>query len=160
TPPYTESGIPAIRTSDVEPGRVLLEQALLVDEATYREQTRRLVPQEGDVLYSREGGRFGIAAVILADTTLCLSQRMMQFRCAAAVSPDYFSWFLNSPLGFGQAVEDVGGSASPHVNIKSIRRFVMPLPPSGEQLRIVEAINRMRDAIEHLAMSRERQEER
>lgn len=160
TPPYTATGIPAIRTSDVEPGRVLVDKALLVNEATYLEQTRRLVPQEGDVLYSREGGRFGIAAVVPPNTKLCLSQRMMQFRCAAAVSPDYFAWFLNSPLGFGQATEDVGGSASPHVNIKSIRRFVMPLPPYGEQLRIVGAITQILGAIDDLALSLERREER
>lgn len=159
TPPYSSAGVPAIRTSDVEPGRVLVDQALLVDEATYREQTRRLVPREGDVLYSREGGRFGIAAVVPANTRLCLSQRMMQFRCAAAVAPDYFSWFLNSPLGFGQAAEDVGGSASPHVNIKSIRRFVVPLPPTGEQVRIVESIHEMLDAVNHLARCLERQTE-
>ena len=160
TPPYATSGIPAIRTSDIEPGRVLTGKARRVDEATFLEQTRRLVPEEGDVLYSREGGRFGIAAVVPPKTKLCLSQRMMQFRCAAAVSPDYFSWFLNSPLGFGQATEDVGGSASPHVNIKSIRRFVMPLPPTGEQQRIAEAISRMLGAIDDLALSLERQEER
>lgn len=159
TPPYADVGFPAIRTCDVEPGRVLLDQALLVDEATYHEQTRRLVPHAGDVLYSREGGRFGIAAVVPDDTKLCLSQRMMQFRCAGAVVPDYFSWFLNSPLGFGQAAEDVGGSASPHVNIKSIRRFVMPFPPRGEQSRIVTTINRMLGTIERLAISSERQDE-
>jgi type I restriction enzyme S subunit len=74
------------------------------------------------------GGRYGIAAVVPPNTLLCLSKRMMHFRCASVVVPAYFAWFLNSPLGFGQATQDVGGSASPHVNIRSIRRFVMPLP--------------------------------
>lgn len=150
TPKYTDSGYPAIRTCDVEPGRVLIDKALRVDEETFVEQIRRLTPQQGDVLYSREGGRFGIAAVVPENTQLCLSQRMMHFRCADAVVPAYFSWFLNSPLGFGQAAEDAGGSASPHVNIKSIRRFLMPLPPTAEQRRIVDALELMLAQVDQL----------
>ncbi len=159
TPPYAPSGYPAIRTCDVEPGRVLVDQALRVDDATYRQQTARLTPKAGDVLYSREGGRYGIAAVVPPHTLLCLSQRMMQFRCASAVVPEYFAWFLNSPLGFGQATQDVGGSASPHVNIRSIRRFLMPLPPTGEQHRIVRQIERLdeqRQRLERAVNSRSR----
>lgn len=150
TPPYSARGYPAIRTCDVEPGRLLLDQALLVDEATFREQIKRLAPVAGDVLYSREGGRYGIAAVVPPGVRLCLSQRMMQFRCADAVVPEFFSWFLNSPLGFGQASDDVGGSASPHVNIKSIRRFLVPLPPTGEQMRIVATLERVLSQVDYL----------
>jgi len=158
TPAYRDTGYPAIRTCDVEPGRVLIDQALLVDQATFAEQTRRLVPEPGDVLYSREGGRYGIAAVVPQDVQLCLSQRMMQFRCGRAVAPDYFSWFLNSPFGFGQAMEDVGGSASPHVNIRSIRRFLMPLPPTEEQRRIVHALGTIFDQINALGAAIDRRQ--
>lgn len=161
TPVYLETGFPAIRTCDVEPGRVLIDRALRVDEATFREQTQRLTPREGDVLYSREGGRYGIAAVIPPGTVLCLSQRMMQFRCMPSIDPEYFAWFLNSPLGFGQASADVGGSASPHVNISSIRQFFFPLPPEGEQKRISAQIKSMMtlcDQLEdQLTAARERQ---
>lgn len=141
TPVYTETGYPAIRTCDVEPGRVLVDQALRVSAETYAEQTRRLEPLPDDVLYSREGGRFGIAAVVPKNVKLCLSQRMMQFRCATNIDSQYFCLFLNSPLGFDQAVDDVGGSASPHVNIASIRRFFFPLPPCSEQSRIVAKVD-------------------
>jgi len=158
TPRYTEAGYPAIRTCDVEPGRVLIDQALRVDEATFHEQTRRLAPRAGDILYSREGGRYGIAAVVPLGVELCLSQRMMHFRCSEAIVPEYFMWFLNSPFGFGQASEDVGGSASPHVNIKSIRRFLMPLPPSGEQLRIVGALAGLLSQVHDLATATLRRE--
>jgi type I restriction enzyme S subunit len=143
TPKYVSDGYPAIRTCDVVPGRVLVDQALRVDEGTYREQISRLTPEAGDIVYSREGGRFGIAAIVPPGVTLCLSQRMMQFRCCSGISPEYFTWFLNSPLGFGQAQLDVGGSASPHVNIGSIKRFIFPLPPESEQYRIVVTINHL-----------------
>jgi type I restriction enzyme S subunit len=75
---------------------------------------------------------------------------MMQFRCADGVEPEYLCGFLNSPLGFGQASADVGGSASPHVNIKAIRRFMLPLPPSAEQRRIVARVRELMDQCDQL----------
>ncbi len=159
TPRYVEHGYPAIRTSDVEPGRILLDRAKRVDEATFKERTSRLPVLEGDVVYSREGGRFGIAATVPPGIELCLGQRMMQFRCCPGVDPDYFSLFLNSPLGFGQASADVGGSASPHVNIKAIRRFVLPLPPPAEQRRIVDRVLGLDAACRHLQTALARQDD-
>ena len=67
--------------------------------------------------------------------------------------PEYLTLFLNSPLGFGQAAVDVGGSVAQHVNIRSIRRFVMPLPPTGEQNRIVAAFEQMERIVDRLDMA-------
>ncbi|HYW85762.1 MAG TPA: restriction endonuclease subunit S, partial [Spirochaetia bacterium] len=68
TPVYSEGGpYPAIRTADVQPGQLLLDQACRVDERHYREWTARMVPLEGDILYTREGERFGIAALVPPD---------------------------------------------------------------------------------------------
>ena len=158
TPKYSEAGYPAIRTSDVQPGKVLVEQARRVTAATFAERTSRLRPQEGDVLYSREGGRYGIAALVPPNVELCLAQRMMQFRCAAGINPNYLSWFLNSPFGFAQATADVGGSASPHVNIRSIRRFLMPIPPQPEQDLIVEKVGLLQGLCRELESSLRRRE--
>jgi len=55
TPTYVSDGIPCIRTADMLPGQLILNQAYRVTEETYRERTVRLVPQEGDIIYSREG---------------------------------------------------------------------------------------------------------
>lgn len=141
TPQYTETGYPTIRTADIEPGHLLIEQARRVDHPTFIARTSRLKPEAGDIVYSREGGRYGIAAMVPPNVDICLGQRTMQFRCVPGVVPEYFCWFLNSPLGFGQASADVGGSASPHVNIRAIRKFTVPVPPTEEQQRIVETFS-------------------
>ena len=65
TPRYDgELTYPAIRTSDLDRGRLFLDSAELVSEEVYQERVCRLTPEAGDVLYSREGERFGHAAVI------------------------------------------------------------------------------------------------
>jgi type I restriction enzyme S subunit len=143
TPKYTDAGYPAIRTADVVPGRLLLDRARLIDEAQYRERIRRLEPTAGDILYSREGERLGIAACVPPGVRLCLAQRMMQLRVRAPMFAPFVMWAMNSRLVYSQAVRGTGGSTSPHVNIKDIRRFVLPVPPIPQQHRIVAKVEHL-----------------
>jgi len=141
TPTYTERGqFPAIRTADVTPGAVHLRTARRVDDKTYERWTERLEPAAGDVLYSREGERFGIAACVPPDTRLCISQRMMVFRIRPEQNSSFVMWALNSPQTYAQATQDVMGSTAPHVNVSTIRNFALALPSLDEQCQIVEYI--------------------
>ena len=140
TPPYTDVGYPAIRTSDLLAGRLLLDKAKRVSRNTYLEQISRLEPTVGDVLYSREG-TFGLAASVPPDVELCISQRMMHFRARPSIDPGFLMWLLNSPTVYRQAVNSVGGSTVGHVNIRSIRRFLVPLPEREEQTQLAAVLN-------------------
>src|SRR3546814_8583860 len=68
--------IPCIRTADMVPGELLVEQAYHVSERTYRERSSRMALEPGDVIYSREGERLGIASPV-GDVTVCMGQRVM-----------------------------------------------------------------------------------
>ena len=140
TPPYTDVGYPAIRTSDLLAGRLLLDKAKRVSRNTYLEQISRLEPTVGDVFYSREG-TFGLAASVPPDVELCISQRMMHFRARPSIDPGFLMWLLNSPTVYRQAVNSVGGSTVGHVNIRSIRRFLVPLPEREEQTQLAAVLN-------------------
>ncbi len=141
TPTYRTDGVfPAIRTADIEPGRVRLEQARKISAAEFQRWTARLKPEMGDVLYSREGERFGIAANVPADTSLCISQRMMVFRIRKRQNSEYLMWQLNCQHVYLQASLYVIGSTAPHVNVDQIKNFQLALPPLNEQKAIVEHI--------------------
>jgi type I restriction enzyme M protein len=133
TPSFVEEGYPVIRTADVIPGRMLVQQARRVSRQTYEERIGRLRPAAGDIFYSREGARFGIAASVPLGVDVCLGQRMMHFRASPEADSRYLLWLLNSPIVRRQAVANVIGSASPHVNIGEIRKFLVPCPPIHEQ---------------------------
>src|SRR5438132_1519865 len=53
TTPHYEGDLkyPAIRTADVDRGRLLLSNSRLVSEEVYRERIGRLKPAEGDIMY-------------------------------------------------------------------------------------------------------------
>lgn len=136
TPKYSEEGIPAVRTADVRRGVLDLAKARRVSEEVYAGRIKRLEPREGDVLYSREGERFGLAATVPSSTRLCLAQRMMQVRPAPSMHARWVMWAMNSPQVYALARQDVGGSTSPHVNMSSIRGFPLAVPPIAEQAEL------------------------
>lgn len=159
TPKYQAKGYPAIRTSEMRPGRILIDQARKVGREEYESQTQRLVPKAGDIFYSREGS-FGIAAVVPEGVEICLSQRMMQFRVVSEVNSHFFSWVMNSSVMYQQAARDVVGMTVPHVNIRSLKQFVFPLAPYSEQKRIVVKVNNLMQMCDQLEESLRQSQQR
>lgn len=148
TPKYVEAGFPVIRTADVIPGRMLLRQAKLVSEETLNERAKRLVPVPGDIFYSREGERFGIAAPVPHGVRTCVGQRMMHLRASSTVDASFLCWLMNAPMVYGQAVAEVGGSTSPHVNVGSVKRFNVARPSYEEQVAISQVLDRLERRVE------------
>jgi type I restriction enzyme, S subunit len=141
TPRYSETGTyPAIRTADITPGVVYLDKTRKVSATDFARWTERLTPAEGDILYSREGERFGIAACVPEGVQLCISQRMMVFRIAPQHCSRFVMWLLNSRPTYGQALQDVTGATAPHVNISTIRNYSLAMPPVDEQREIARHI--------------------
>ncbi|HEX5474690.1 MAG TPA: restriction endonuclease subunit S [Vicinamibacterales bacterium] len=143
TPVYSADGqYPAIRTADISPGTIRLNGARRVNEDVYREWVQRLEPAAGDILYSREGERFGIAACVPPHVHLCISQRMMIFRIRDQHDPRFIMWLLNSSSVVAQANQDLMGATAPHVNVSTIRNFTLAVPSHSEQTAIADYISR------------------
>ena len=142
TPKWTETGVVCLRTTNFQSGFLDLESVRFVSEATYRERSTKLEPKPGDVLYSREGGILGIACILPDNLRACLGQRMMLFRLDTSLClPKYFVAVMNSSLILSEVKRLTGGAASPHLNIRDIKRFPIPLPPIKEQHDIVRCLD-------------------
>jgi type I restriction enzyme S subunit len=141
TPEYVDTGIPCIRTADMVPGRLLLHQARRVTERTYQVRAQRLVPIDGDIIYSREGERLGIASPV-GPERICLAQRVMHLRPGSRTDAHFLVWAMNAPSYYRQAAVNIGATTSPHVNLADIRRFRLAAPPLAEQQSIGEALRR------------------
>ncbi len=138
TPNYLDSGIyPAIRTADISPGIVHVSKAKKITLEDYSRWIERIEPAEGDILYSREGERFGIAACVPADVKLCISQRMMLFRVAEDYCADFVMNLLNSQSTYRQALQDVTGATAPHLNISTIRNYFLALPSTKHEQEMI-----------------------
>jgi type I restriction enzyme, S subunit len=150
TPKYGAAGVPALGPRDVVGGELNLNTARLVNETEFAIQTARHVPQDGDIVYSRELS-LGWGAVVPKGQRLCLSQGMCLFRPHEAVNLRYFLGLLNGPIGRRHADNAAIGSAHPHINLGDIKAYTFPLPPLAEQTRIVTEVERRLSIIEESA---------
>lgn len=140
TPKWTQSGKLCLRTTNFRPGYLDLSEKNYVSEETFYERITRLVPKPGDVLFSREGAILGIACIIPDGLEICMGQRMMLLRTSKDLLNKYLMYYLNSPRSRTLIVENIGGTASPHINVGDIKQFTIPVAPFIQQQSIVAEI--------------------
>lgn len=148
TAPYTSTGIPLIRTTNIKDGRLLLEDTRYVDQPTYEFWSRRCPPEPGDVLFTREAP-MGEAGIIPPGVKLCLGQRTMLMRPSPAISSSFLLSALLSPVVKDLIDRVAVGSGVKHLRVGDVERLPVPLPPVAEQTRIVAEVDR------HLSIIRE-----
>lgn len=151
TPKWTVEGKICIRTTAFMPFNLDLTEQKKVSQETYDERTKRLVPQAGDIVYSREGAILGIACQIPEGVELCLGQRMLVMRAGEKIDPRYLTIVLNSPLITDQIKSLTIGNAAPRINMSVIKNFDIPYPSLKKQKEIVrrfEAIFENADKVE------------
>lgn len=145
TPIYSADGdYLVIRTADQDLGKLrAAEDMYRLDEGEYQNRIRRMPLEKDDIVYGREGERWGLACLVPESNIYCLGQRMLQFRCKKeSFLPRFAMWALNSKFVYLQGAVDTIGSTSPHVNISTIRNFLIPVPNIDEQQEIVEFVDK------------------
>ena len=140
TPKWEKSGKLCLRTTNFKRGYLDLQSPNYVSEETFHDRNRRIIPQPGDVLYSREGSVLGIACTIPSNVYPCLGQRMMLLRSGEKLNNRYLMHYLNSPMVTNHVIATKGGTGSPHINVGDIKEFQIPIPSLEEQSNIVRQI--------------------
>ncbi len=137
TPKWEKNGKLCLRTTNFKRGYLDLQSPNYVSEETFHDRNRRIIPQPGDVLYSREGSVLGIACTIPSNVYPCLGQRMMLLRSGEKLNNRYLMHYLNSPMVTNHVIATKGGTGSPHINVGDIKEFQIPIPSLEEQSNIV-----------------------
>jgi type I restriction enzyme, S subunit len=142
TPKWTDenTGNYCIRTTGFNPFYLDFSKQGFVSNEVYEERIKRLEPQEGDILYSREG-TVGIACQIPKGVKLCLGQRMILIRANKEVGSRYLTLVLNSEHILRIVKSLTIGSTAPRVNMKDIKTYPIPVPSLAEQTEIVRLVD-------------------
>ena len=158
TPIYSADGdYLVIRTADQDLGKLRADEDMYrLDEGEYQNRIRRMSLEKEDIVYGREGERWGLACLVPESNKYCLGQRMLQFRCKNELFlPSFAMWALNSKFVYLQGAIDTIGSTSPHVNISTVRNFLIPVPNINEQLEIIEYVDKKMSQIDKEVEHRE-----
>lgn len=135
------------RSQDIRSGVFLVDEAAHVSEATYTERIERAEPRAGDLLYSREGTYFGIAAEVPPNVRVCLGQRMVLIRPTSALNHRFLRLWLNSPLMARHLVGFRDGTVAERLNMPTIRALPIPGFERTEQDAIAAILGTLDDKI-------------
>ena len=157
TPPYVDSGIPLIRTTNVRNGKLAWPKMKFVSETTAAHWSQRCTPESGDILFTREAPA-GEAMIIPDGTRLCMGQRMMLFRTIRdLLLPSYLLTVIRSHNFQAQYGDKQVGVGVQHLRVGDVESLVLPVPPLAEQYQIVAEVEARTIAIDHLEAELDRQ---
>ena len=125
----------AVGTPALKRGRIDVLYARPVSRETYAEWTRRLVPQKGDIILSREApvGRLGF---VDGSNRVCLGQRTVLIRASEeSVLPKYLFHLIRGRYIQEWMTRRSMGSTVHHLNVSDIKQMPVGRLPSIETQR-------------------------
>jgi type I restriction enzyme S subunit len=149
TPVTVKSGPIFLGVGALQNGRINLGETRHVSPEDFKTWTRRVKPQQDDVVFSYET-RLGEAAIIPQGFECCLGRRMGLVRARRSkLVPRFFLYFYLSP-GFQQFLRSrtVNGATVDRIALKEFPSFPMILPPLREQHAIASILGGLDDMIE------------
>jgi type I restriction enzyme, S subunit len=143
TAPYSESGIPLLRTSNIRDGKLLFSNLRFVTPETYKRWSMRCFPEPGDILLTREAP-MGEVCIIPDDLTVCMGQRMMLIRLAqSTIVPQFLLYSLRDPNLMNRVQDKPVGATVQHLRVGGVETLLVQVPPEAEQHRIVAKVDQL-----------------
>jgi len=140
TAPYESTGVKLLRTTNIKNGKVILAGCKYVTEETYKYWSKRCVPLDGDILYTREAP-VGEVAIIPEGEKLCMGQRMMLLRPFHELIDNQFILYALMAPGFLLRLEGAQkGAMVKHLRVGDVESAMIALPPTLEQKAIVAKV--------------------
>jgi len=140
TAPYTDDGIPLVRTSNIRDGKMVLDKMKYINEDTYEYWSRRCPPEKGDLFFTREAP-MGEAMIVPKGQKLCMGQRMMLLRpFSDLLDNNYLLYCLLDPNFKSRMLENAIGTGVKHLRVGDVENLCIPIAPYHEQMEIVKRV--------------------
>ena len=153
-PPKSFQGIPFIVISNITMGYLDLNTSRYVPESYFRTLSQERVPQVGDILFSVTGS-YGIAVRINTNCKFCFQRHIALIR-PMSINSEYLEFLLNSAFIKKQCDTVATGMAQKTVGIDSLRKLIIPIPPTQEQGSIVAKLKLLMPLVRKYSMMQEK----
>ena len=142
TPTKLEKGNYFLSISSLEFGRLDLSQSAFISDEDFEKWTKRVTPQESDLLFSYET-RLGVAALMPANLKACLGRRMGLLRpYKDKVLPEYLLYAYLSPEFQKVIVKNtITGATVDRIALSELSDFPIRIPPLQTQQKIAHTLS-------------------
>ena len=139
--PAQENGrIKMVRISDIQDNSVMWETVPYCD--IKEEEIDAYLLNPNDILFARTGGTVGKSYLVQeVPEEAIYAGYLIRTRYSNQLCPQYLKYFMESELYWSQLREGTIATAQPNCNGKTLGNMLVPIPPSYEQIRIVEKLN-------------------
>ena len=137
TPKYVESGIPFYSVKDISSGGLDTTNPKYISAAEFEKFPDGAKPQYGDILFGRVG-TLGKPTIVNTNSPFGIFVSLGFFRkYSHEITSEFFVHWMNSSLFWDQVNMNVKGAVLTNLNTGWLSKFLIPIPPSKEQTRIV-----------------------
>ncbi|MFZ3192894.1 MAG: restriction endonuclease subunit S, partial [Moraxellaceae bacterium] len=150
SPKYVDDGIMFLSARNIGVDAWYLDDAKFISDEDYKEFCRRVIPERGDILYTK-GGTTGVARVVDLDMPfqVWVHVAVLKLRLKLAV-PDYVAFALNSHGCYEQAKLYTHGATNQDLGLTRMVKIWLALPSVKEQSAIVSFLNAATAKIDEL----------
>jgi len=147
--PSKEAGLLFITSTNVLSFELDLADPSYV-EPRFNEIEPRSILRRGDFLMNLVGASIGRTAIYDRDDIANINQAVCLIRplsCSGIFDPSYLLTFFNSPACIRYMFDKQVDMARANLSMTNVARFLIPLPPLPEQVRIVHKIKQISNAL-------------
>ncbi|WP_084486442.1 restriction endonuclease subunit S [Desulfovibrio sp. X2] len=141
SPAYEDEGVMFISARNIKVDGWSLDDVKFISERDYAEFSKRVIPDFGDVLYTK-GGTTGIARVVDLKQKFQIWVHIAVLKLHHSMSnPYYVAYALNSRGCYEQSQLYTRGATNQDLGLTRMIKIWLALPPVSEQNEIVEHLN-------------------
>lgn len=156
SPNYVDDGVMFLSARNVKVDGWSLGDAKFVSEDDYLEFSKRVVPERGDVLYTK-GGTTGIARAVDLDLPFQVWVHVAVLKVRHdIVDPFFLAYALNSTPCYNQSQLYTRGATNNDLGLTRMVNIVLPIPPLQEQRHIAAHLDEQTRKIDALIEETER----
>jgi len=150
SPKYVDDGVLFISARNVKVDGWSFDDAKHVTEADYREFSRRIVPERGDVLYTK-GGTTGIARAVDFDRRFQVWVHIAVLKLVPnRVDPFFLAYALNGKACYEQSQLYTRGATNNDLGLTRLINISIAVPPLEEQRYLVQQLDHRTRHIDQL----------
>lgn len=149
--PEGVEGVPFVTVKNMVTGNLTFDNINYVSNEDHLIFSRRCRAEYGDVLYSKDGATRGRPCFVDTDREFSFFVSVALIKPSRdALDGRYLVYLLNSNWIKDRMTQKSRGDMIPHIVLREIKAFPVPLPSMAEQYRIVAELDELQGEVDRL----------